>query len=60
MLLLSHRLPPGINVGDAVTVYAGCDHAVATCFSKFVNVPNFGGLPHLPTVNPYYVDPRFT
>jgi len=38
-------------VGEDVTVYAGCDHAVATCNSKFSNSVNFGGCPYVPTKN---------
>lgn len=34
-----------------VTVYAGCDHTIATCNSKFSNVLNFGGHPYVPTKN---------
>lgn len=37
---------------DDLEVYAGCDHEVATCLSKFDNVPNFGGHPDMPTYNP--------
>ena len=34
-----------------VTVYAGCDHTIATCLSKFSNDTNFGGCPFVPTKN---------
>lgn len=34
-----------------VTVYAGCDHTIATCASKFSNSDNFGGCPYVPTKN---------
>lgn len=44
-----------LHVGDALTIYAGCDHTVATCFNKFANVVNFGGLPYLPRSNVFYV-----
>lgn len=37
-----------VRTGDVVHVFAGCDHTVATCFSKFNNVSNFGGAPLLP------------
>lgn len=39
--------------GDAVDVYAGCDHTVTTCRDKFGNVSNFGGFPYIPTLNPF-------
>lgn len=34
-----------------VNVFAGCDHTQATCKSKFNNVINYGGFPHVPTKN---------
>lgn len=45
--------------GDAVTMYAGCDHTYATCSSKFSNVANFGGFPTMPTFNPFRVSITF-
>lgn len=39
--------------GDAVEIYAGCDHQVGTCFTKFANQPNYGGMPQLPHKNPF-------
>lgn len=47
-------LPTGkyINVGDNFTIQAGCDKTFETCKSKFNNVVNFGGFPHInPNVN---------
>jgi uncharacterized phage protein (TIGR02218 family) len=44
----------GANNGDGLIVYAGCDHAISTCFSKFGNVANFGGMPDLnASINPW-------
>jgi uncharacterized phage protein (TIGR02218 family) len=40
-----------LNNGDSITLYAGCDHMVTTCKTKFSNVINYGGHPLLPTVN---------
>lgn len=37
-----------IQPGDGFTVTAGCDKSFATCGSKFNNVPNFRGFPHIP------------
>jgi len=34
--------------GETVSVYAGCDHTLATCNSKFSNAANFGGRPYVP------------
>jgi uncharacterized phage protein (TIGR02218 family) len=41
-----------IAPGDTYTIYAGCDKTLATCKSKFNNVLNYGGFPHIkPDVN---------
>jgi uncharacterized phage protein (TIGR02218 family) len=37
-----------IAVGDAFTVVAGCDKRLETCRSRFGNVVNFRGFPHIP------------
>lgn len=42
-----------LQVGDSIKVYAGCDHQITTCQSKFSNRLNFGGFPQLPTKNPH-------
>ncbi|WDR02757.1 DUF2163 domain-containing protein [Devosia algicola] len=36
------------SVGDALTLYAGCDRRFATCGQKFDNSVNFRGFPHIP------------
>lgn len=41
-------MPNPIAIGDAYTVYAGCDKRFSTCKAKFSNAANFGGFPHLP------------
>lgn len=43
-------VPPArpIAAGDAFSVTAGCDKSVATCRTKFDNVVNFRGFPHMP------------
>jgi uncharacterized phage protein (TIGR02218 family) len=41
-------MPEPISPGDAFTVTAGCDKALATCRDKFANVLNFRGFPDLP------------
>lgn len=38
-------------LGQSVTVFAGCDHTVGTCNTKFSNSINFGGTPYVPTKN---------
>lgn len=43
-----------INVGDAVTIRKGCDHAFdGDCKLKFANGPRFGGFPIVPARNPF-------
>lgn len=37
-----------IGVGDAFVIRAGCDKQAATCVSKFSNIANFRGFPHIP------------
>jgi uncharacterized phage protein (TIGR02218 family) len=44
---------PGLAPGEAVFVYAGCDHSQATCASKFSNADNYGGFPYIPSKNPF-------
>lgn len=51
---ISMQLPlVDMQVGDAVEIYAGCDHLINTCLEKFSNQVNFGGFPHMPTKNPF-------
>lgn len=40
---------PGMQVGDAVQLYAGCAHDMLTCHNKFNNEANFFGAYQLPT-----------
>lgn len=37
-----------IDVGDAITITAGCDKRFDTCKAKFSNHLNFQGFPHIP------------
>jgi uncharacterized phage protein (TIGR02218 family) len=46
---------PQLSIGDAVTIYAGCNRARSTCVNKFNNVINFGGFPWIPNKNPFEV-----
>lgn len=43
-----YQLPEQINIGDTFEIVAGCDKEFSTCKSKFSNVENFRGFPHLP------------
>lgn len=36
-----------VQVGDTFSIQAGCDKTLSTCQSKFNNVVNFGGFPHI-------------
>lgn len=38
-------------LNKTVDVYAGCDHSIETCKSKFDNVARFGGCPWVPVKN---------
>lgn len=51
-LTLSHRISD-LNVGGKLSLFAGCDHDVTTCQSKFNNVNNYGGFPFVPGKNPF-------
>ncbi|MCT4654833.1 MAG: DUF2163 domain-containing protein [Cohaesibacter sp.] len=41
-------LPLGLAVGDQVKLFAGCDKRFERCKSRFDNVLNFQGFPHMP------------
>ena len=43
----------GLDPGETVTVYAGCDKKIATCRTKFSNEYRFGGMPALTIDNPF-------
>jgi len=49
----------GLSVSDAVTIYPGCDHTLATCATVFSNNFNFGGFPFMPVKNPFRGDPVY-
>jgi len=40
-------------IGNTVTLWPGCNRTFDTCINKFSNSINFGGLPYLPTTNPF-------
>lgn len=42
-----------LEQGDAVTLYAGCDHLIQTCRDKFSNHINHLGFPNTPGLNPF-------
>jgi uncharacterized phage protein (TIGR02218 family) len=51
LTLLNNFAIPAI--GGSVDVFAGCDHSLAICESKFANVINYGGFPFVPIKNPF-------
>ncbi len=50
LLWLSGALS-GLGAGDAVRVSEGCDRTAATCSTRFANIANFRGEPHLPGID---------
>lgn len=45
---LQQPMPYVIQAGDTYIIKAGCDKLVSTCNTKFNNVVNFRGFPHIP------------
>lgn len=43
----------GLEPGELIRAYAGCDKGLDTCWDKFNNGLNFGGCPFIPGVNPF-------
>lgn len=43
----------GLSVGQAISLFPGCDHSISTCSTKFNNKDNYGGFPYIPLVNPF-------
>ncbi len=44
---------PGNVLGATVNVFAGCDHTISECKTKFDNVENYGGFAFVPRKNPF-------
>lgn len=44
-------MPHTVQLGDAFTVYRGCNKTLATCKAVFNNVINFRGEPHVPGID---------
>jgi uncharacterized phage protein (TIGR02218 family) len=47
-LILFEPLPFALQVGDRVELREGCDKKLTTCATRFANVINFRGEPHVP------------
>jgi len=44
---------PVVNLATTAKAYAGCARNTETCINKFDNLDNYGGIPTLPTINPF-------
>ncbi|OED39011.1 hypothetical protein AB833_17385 [Chromatiales bacterium (ex Bugula neritina AB1)] len=51
--------PPGLNPGDGITLYPGCDRTLKRCQEKFSNSANFGGFAFIPAQNPFGGSPIY-
>jgi len=61
VLVLSKK-PWQLPIGHSVTIYKGCDHNIDTeagCGPRFNNHVNFGGMPYIPTKNPFEDTPMY-
>ena len=50
-IVLAEPMPFSIQVADTFSIVAGCDKIFDTCKTKFNNVVNFRGEPHVPGVD---------
>lgn len=48
-----------LDIGTAVTLYPGCNHATSDCFGRFNNLSNYGGFEFLPNKSPFDGTPVF-
>lgn len=48
IITLSQPLLAVCSIGDAFTIYAGCDKKQATCSAKFNNLLRYRGFPYIP------------
>jgi hypothetical protein len=44
-----------LSVGQAIQLFAGCDHQLPTCDTKFSNSDRYGGFPFIPLKNPFAI-----
>ena len=44
---------PGLEVGDTITVYAGCNRTREVCDERFNNLLNYGGFAFIPEESPF-------
>jgi len=57
--LILNQVPYDLSINDTIYCYPGCDHTMNTCKDKFDNLPNFGGFPWIPQLNPMTGDTVF-
>jgi len=43
----------GVEVGDTLSIFPGCNKTLSTCKNVFGNLRNFGGFPWIPVENPF-------
>lgn len=51
-ITVTHPIP-SLEVPATIFLYAGCDHSLTTCNTKFGNALNYGGFPFIPKINPF-------
>lgn len=51
-ITLTHPIQE-LTLTSTIHLYAGCDHTLTTCDTKFSNAANYGGFPFIPKVNPF-------
>lgn len=44
-----------LEVGNSLIMFAGCDHKLPTCDTKFANSDRYGGFPFIPEKNPFVI-----
>lgn len=47
-MILAMSMPYSVSIGDQYTMTKGCDKTLATCKSRYNNIINFRGEPHVP------------
>lgn len=58
-LLVIFGTTSGMSGGMSARIYPGCARTINVCNDKFNNVPNYGGIPHLPGRSPFDGNPVF-
>ena len=51
LITLVLPMPHSIANGDSYALQKGCDKTIGTCHTRFTNVANFRGEPHVPGVD---------